>query len=118
MEKEKAEKIADVAYTIAKFEYDMQDPNKKFINKDLKFYFDVLVDDAQTTLKNMFKVLKSEELETLKSVFMGRRIALLRNFKDWCFVGNPKKLDAYKNDAMIYLNLLNNVKSFAGEKSL
>ena len=80
----------------------------------MKFYFDILIDDTKTALNNLFKVLKGSELDTLKAVFMSRRIALLRNFKEWCFVGNPKKLDAYKNDAMIYLNLLNHVKDFIG----
>ena len=109
MEKEKIEKIADVSYTLAKFEFDMQDTNRKFMHQKMKFYFDILIDDTKTALNNLFKA--------LKAVFMSRRIALLRNFKEWCFVGNPKKLDAYKNDAMIYLNLLNHVKDFIGTNS-
>ena len=117
MEKEKIEKIADVSYTLAKFEFDMQDTNRKFMHQKMKFYFDILIDDTKTALNNLFKVLKGPELDTLKAVFMSRSIALLRNCKEWCFVGNPKKLDAYKNDAMIYLNLLNHVKDFIGTNS-
>ena len=117
MEKEKIERIADVSYTLAKFEFDMQDTNRKFINQKMKFYFDILIDDTKTALNNLFKVLKIGELDSLKAVFMSRRIVLLRNFKDWCFVGNPKKLDGYKNDAMIYLNLLNHLKEFANQSA-
>ena len=58
MEKEKIEKIADVSYTLAKFEFDMQDTNRKFMHQKMKFYFDILIDDTKTALNNLFKLIK------------------------------------------------------------